>query len=168
LHEAFVAVDPSQPVAFTQSLDEGLENDGLGASRFSAALFSVFAAIGLLLAASGVFSIVSYTVTRRTREFGIRRALGATTGDILRLVTASTTKLLLAGMIIGLACIIAVSPTLAPYLRGWEPGDPATFVPVILLLLGVAFLACFLPARRATAIQAVTTRSGIAVEGKRA
>ncbi len=129
MHEAFVAVDPSQPVAFTQSLDEGLENDGLGYSRFSAALFSVFAAIGLLLAASGVFSIVSYAVTRRAREFGIRRALGATTGDILRLVTASTTKLLLVGIIIGLASVVALSPMLAPYLRGSDPGDPRNIRP---------------------------------------
>ncbi len=121
--------------------------------RFSTILFGVFAGVALLLAAAGIYSVVSYLVTRRTHEFGIRMALGARSGDVLKLVGSTTGRLMLTGMGIGLGCSLALSKVLASYLWGWNPRDPIAFLAVTFVLLCVGILACFFPARRAMAIQ---------------
>lgn len=155
LRQQFLAVDPDQPPAFVRTLDEILEQSGRAYPRFSTVLFSVFAVVGLLLAASGIFSVVSYTVTRRIHEFGIRRALGATGADIVSLVTGTTVKLLLVGVVIGIGGVLGLSSVIESYVQGWDPRDPIAFAGVIVLLLAIALIACWVPARRATAIQPV-------------
>ena len=155
LRQQFLAVDPDQPPAFVRTLEEILEQSGRAYPRFSTVLFSVFAVVGLLLAASGIFSVVSYTVTRRIHEFGIRRALGATGADIVRLVTSTTAKLLVVGVVIGIGGVLGLSSVIESYVQGWDPRDPIAFATVIALLLFVALVACWVPARRATAIQPV-------------
>jgi predicted permease len=155
LRQQFLAVDPDHPPAVVRTLEEVLEQSGRAYPRFTTVLFSVFAAVGLLLAASGIFSVVSYTATRRIPEFGIRRALGATDSDILRLVTGTTAKLLVIGLVIGIGGVVGFSSVIESYVQGWDPRDPIAFATVIALLLAVALVACWVPARRATAIQPV-------------
>jgi ABC-type antimicrobial peptide transport system permease subunit len=121
--------------------------------RFSTTLFSIFAGVALLLAASGLYSVVSYVVARRTHEFGIRMALGANAADVLRLVVWMTARLMIAGIGIGLGCSLALSRVIANYVSGWDPKDPVAYIAVTVTLLGAALLASWLPARRSIAIQ---------------
>jgi putative ABC transport system permease protein len=124
--------------------------------RFSTTLFNIFAGVALLLAASGLYSVVSFVVARRTHEFGIRIALGAQTLDVLRLVVGMTVRLMLGGISVGLACSLALNRIIANYVTGWDPKDPLAFAAVIATLLGAALLASLLPARRAISIQPAT------------
>ncbi len=155
LRQQVVAVDAEQPVAQIRTLEQVLDRSSRAYPRFSTTLFSIFAAVGLCLAATGLFSVVSYTSSRRTHEFGIRVALGARPADILGLVVGSTAKLMLAGIAIGLAGSFALSGVIAYYVQGWDPSDPVAFVAVTAVLLAVALAACWWPARRATAIEPV-------------
>jgi putative ABC transport system permease protein len=118
--------------------------------RFYLGLLAAFAGAGLLLAAIGIYGVISYTVERRTREFGIRMALGATPRDVLRLVLGIGARLTLAGAVVGLAGAVAATRLLAALLYGVKPGDPLTLAAVVLLLAGVALAACYLGARKAT------------------
>ncbi|HUG81881.1 MAG TPA: ABC transporter permease [Bryobacterales bacterium] len=154
LRQQLLAVNADQPNTFVQTLEKKLEEFRVH-PRFTTVLFSVFAAVGLLLAASGIFSVVSYTATRRVQEFGIRRALGATDSDILSLVIGTTAKLLVIGLVIGIGGVLALSSVIQSYVQGWDPRDPVAFATVIALLLFVALVACWIPARRAAAIQPV-------------
>ena len=154
LRQQFLAVDPDQPPARVRTLEETLDQSRVH-PRFTTVLFSVFAAVALLLAASGIFSVVSYTATRRIPEFGIRRALGATDSDILSLVTGTTVKLLVVGLVIGIGGVLGLSRVIQSYVQGWDPRDPIAFAAVIALLLATALIACWAPARRATVIQPV-------------
>lgn len=156
LRQQVLKADPDQPAAFVRTHDEYLDLTVRGYPQFSTSLFSIFAIVGLLLAASGLFSVVSYSVTRRTHEFGIRRALGASGGNILMLVTKVTVGLIIAGIVIGLGCIAALASVIQTYIVSWDPRDPVAFGAVILLLVGVSLAACWLPARRAISIQPST------------
>jgi putative ABC transport system permease protein len=120
--------------------------------RLSALLFGVFAAVALLLAAVGLYSVVAYLVTQRTHEIGIRLALGAQTGNVLRLILKRGMTLTLFGVAIGLGVSIALTRLMKSLLFGISATDPLTFVAVALLLIGVALLACWIPARRATKV----------------
>ncbi len=155
LRQQVVSVDADQPVAQIRTLERVLDRSAHAYPRFSTTLFSIFAVVGLCLAATGLFSVVSYTSSRRTHEFGIRVALGARPADILGLVAGSTAKLMLAGIAIGLAASYALSGLISRYVQGWDPADPTAFAAVTLVLLAVAFAACWWPARRATAIEPV-------------
>jgi predicted permease len=155
LRQQVLAVDDLQPAAQMLTLQELLARSQFAYPRFSTILFTIFAVVGLLLAATGLYSVVSYTVTQRTQEFGIRMALGAARADILRLVGGMTAKLMLTGMAIGLAGSLALSSVIAYYLEGWDPNDPVAFGAVALILMAVALAACWLPARRATGIEPV-------------
>jgi ABC-type antimicrobial peptide transport system permease subunit len=152
VREQVRAEDPDQPLFQIQTLDEWMRNQ-TAYPRFSTALFSIFAGVALLLAASGLYSVVSYVVARRTHEFGIRIALGAGAADVLRLVAGMTARLMIIGILIGLACSLALNRVIANYVIGWDPKDPIAFVAVIATLLGAALLASVLPARRAISIQ---------------
>jgi predicted permease len=118
--------------------------------RMAALLLSIFGALALLLAATGLYGLVSYAVARRTREIGIRMALGASTRDVIRLMSGSGLRLVISGSIIGIGLSAAVSWLLSRFLYGISAMDVATFVAIPLLLGLVGFVACYVPARRAS------------------
>jgi len=138
---------------------ERLLTDYLSASiaqpRFNALLVGLFSAIALLLAAAGIFGVMSYAVTQRTQEIGIRLALGAQRGDILRLIFGEGMRLVAIGVIVGGALIFVLRKLMSGLLYGIGPTDPLTITGVIILLGTVALLACWWPARRASVVDPV-------------
>jgi len=120
--------------------------------RFQMLLFGVFAVLALALAAVGVYGVIAYSVSRRTHEIGIRIALGARPRDVLLMVVRQGMMLSLVGVFIGLAAALAVTRVLKGLLFELSVTDPPTFTMIAALMLGVAFLACYLPARRATKV----------------
>jgi putative ABC transport system permease protein len=123
--------------------------NSLGTRRVSMQLFAVFAIAALLLAAIGIYGVMAYSVTQRTQEIGIRIALGAQKSDVLALVIRQGMTLSVIGVVVGLAGAFALTRLLANLLFGVAATDPLTFVAIPLLLLFVALVACYLPARRA-------------------
>jgi predicted permease len=152
--QAVSAVDPSQPIAFVRSLEDLLSN-AVAYPRFATFLFGIFGAIGLTLACTGIFSVVSYTVSRRTREFGIRMALGATPGNVLRLILGSTGRVLIIGFALGAILSLVSGRALAGKLEGIGVASPSMLLAIISVLVVAAFLACAIPARSATKVQPV-------------
>jgi predicted permease len=126
--------------------------DSVARRRFNALLTGVFAVVALLLASVGIFGVLNYTVAQRTQEIGLRVALGAQTRDVLRLVVGQGVRVIALGVVIGLAASLALTRVLAGMLFGVTPTDPITFIGVSFLLVSVALLACYLPARRATKV----------------
>jgi ABC-type antimicrobial peptide transport system permease subunit len=125
----------------------------LFAAHTTGVLLSAFGAVALLLAMTGLYGVISYSVTRRTAEIGIRMALGANRYKVMRLVLRQGLRLSLIGIAIGLAISIAVTRVLSDLLYGIRPSDPLTYCFVTLFLLAVAIAACLLPASRAASIQ---------------
>ncbi len=136
---------------------DAIRNDALALHRFAFALLLAFAALALGLAAIGVFGVLSFQVSRRTREIGIRMALGATRSEVLRLIVGQGLGLSLVGVAIGLAGAVASTRGLESLLYGVSPQDPATFLAVGLILCLVAALASYLPARRAARLEPVSS-----------
>ncbi len=132
-------------------------DDALGAPRFRSLLIAGFAGLALLLSALGIWGVVAWSVAQRTQEIGVRMALGARAEDVVRQIVAQGMAPALVGVALGLAAALAIGRTLAGLLFGIGPSDPVTFVAVALVLLGVAFLASFAPARRAARLDPVTT-----------
>jgi putative ABC transport system permease protein len=128
---------------------EELVDQGLWAPRIGAALLSVFGALALLLAVVGVYGVLSYSVNQQTREIGIRMAMGAQTGRVLKLVVGQGMRLALAGLILGLVIAFAATRLLSTLLFGVSTHDPIIFIGVSVVLLVAAILACYIPARRA-------------------
>lgn len=147
VRQAVAAVDKEQPVFLAAPLDSWVA-DSMAARRFSLMLLGLFGALALLLAAVGVYGVVSHAAAQRTREMGIRMALGAQSRDVARLVIKQGMWPALLGVIIGLSGAVALTRLLASLLFGVSATDPLTFGAVALLLSGVALLACWLPARR--------------------
>jgi putative ABC transport system permease protein len=153
IRDTVKAIDPDVPVFAVRTIDDIIAaTPSIFFRKYLSVLLGGFALLGMLLAAVGIFGVMSYGVTQRTREFGIRAALGAARGDVLRLVMAGGMKLALTGVALGLAGSLAVGRAMQTVLFGVEPYDPLTFAGVSVLLLGVAVLACLVPARRATKI----------------
>jgi putative ABC transport system permease protein len=148
-------VNPTQTFASTATLEQLLDRS-TSARRFNLFLLGSFAALAMLLAGVGLYGLISYTTAQRTHEIGIRMALGAQSSDVLRLVIGQGMKLALAGIAIGLAASWGLTRLMASLLFGVTPTDPLTFAGVSLLLLCVALVACWVPARRATKVDPLT------------
>jgi putative ABC transport system permease protein len=144
------------PIVKLQTMDDILSGT-LAQPRVYALLLGFFASLALVLAAVGLYGVVSYTVTQRLHELGIRMALGAERGDVVRLVLRQGLGLTLAGTVIGLAGGLAVTQLLTHALPGVQSGDPMMFAAIVLLLTGVALTASYLPARRGSRVEPVVT-----------
>jgi len=140
-----------QPVYSVRTLDD-IVSASIADRRFSMLLLAIFAGLALLLAAVGIYGVISYTVAQRTREIGIRMALGARQADVLKVVLAQGMFPVVLGLAIGLAASLALTRLMAGMLYGVTAGDPVTFIGVALLLAAVAFIATLVPARRATRV----------------
>ena len=148
VREQVQSVNAELPVFGAQSLGEAVAGS-LSVRRFSMELVALFALTALLLAGLGIYGVISYIVSERTHEFGIRLALGADRSNILRMVLRQGLGLALTGAAVGLVFALLVSHLVAGLLYGVKPTDPLTFVGVAILLMAVALLACYIPARRA-------------------
>jgi putative ABC transport system permease protein len=151
VREAIRQTDKEQFVADIQPMTK-LIADSVARRRFNTLLTGLFAVVALVLSSVGIFGVMNYTVAQRTQEIGLRVALGAQTRDVLRLVLGQGMQLILFGLAVGLAASFALTRVLAGMLYGVTPTDPLTFAAVSLLLAGVALLACYIPARRATKV----------------
>ncbi|HLY15916.1 MAG TPA: ABC transporter permease [Bryobacteraceae bacterium] len=145
-------IDKDQPVFETQSMDHVVD-DTISQRRFNMLVLAIFAATALALAGVGIYGVLAYAVSRRTREIGIRMALGAQSRDVLRLVGGEGLGLVLTGIVIGLAGALALTRLMASLLFGVSPTDAATFALAPVVLAAVALAACYLPARRASLVE---------------
>jgi predicted permease len=146
----------TEQVASGPQIMEDVISASLAARRFSMLLLSAFAALALLLASVGIYGVISYVVSQRTAEIGIRVALGARRGDVLRLVVGHGLMMALSGIALGLAAALALTRLMAHQLYGVSATDPLTFAVVAAGLAAVALAACYLPARRALRIDPMT------------
>jgi putative ABC transport system permease protein len=144
-------VDSQLPITRVETMDE-LAASSFAARRFNMSLLTLFASLALLLAAIGIYGAMSYAVTQRTQEIGIRMALGASTFDVLTLIIRNGLLLVIIGVVVGLGGAFALTRLMATLLFGVTPTDALTMSVVSLVLVGVALLACFIPARKATKV----------------
>jgi predicted permease len=151
IRQAVFEVDKTVPVADFETM-ERLVTESVMQPRFNMVLLSLFGGIALLLSAAGIYGVTAYTVSQRTHELGIRLALGAQLGDVLRLIVKQGLAMIVVGIVIGLAAALALTRLLKTLLFGVGTTDPLTFVGITLLLTLVALLACYVPARRATKV----------------
>jgi putative ABC transport system permease protein len=142
------SADPKTAIVFVKTMDQ-LIDETLWQRRLWGVMFAVFATVALLLAAVGIYGVLSYSVSQRTREIGVRMALGAQTGNVLRMVLAQGLRLALGGIVIGIVAALALSSFIGALLYGVRASDPLTYAGVALLLILVAPVACFIPAWRA-------------------
>ncbi|HEX3526758.1 MAG TPA: ABC transporter permease [Thermoanaerobaculia bacterium] len=151
LRETIRGLDPSLPVAQVRPMDKVLF-DSVGRPRFIMILVMLFAAVALVLAAVGTYGVLSYAVEQRTREIGVRMALGAQVGEVLGMILAQGALLAGVGLLLGVAGAVALRSVLASLLFGVTPTDPLIFAVVVALLALVSFVACFFPAQRAARV----------------
>jgi putative ABC transport system permease protein len=148
---AVLAIDPDQPIYNVMTMEQRL-SDSIAARRFQSLLFGIFAAVALIIAAVGVYGVFSYVVSQRSREIGIRMALGAQPLDILKMILRQGTVVTLTGALVGLTASFALTRVTKSLLFGVSATDPATFAAIALLIATIALGACYLPARRATKV----------------
>jgi putative ABC transport system permease protein len=153
------ALDKDQPIYKVRTMDEVVANS-LGTRRVSMQLFAVFGCAALLLAALGIYGVMAYSVAQRTQEIGIRMALGAQRSDVLGLVVRQGMTLAAIGVVAGLAGAFSLTRVMASLLFNVRPDDPTTYLAISFLLITVAFLACYLPARRAAKLDPMIALSG--------
>ncbi len=144
-------LDPALPLTNVRTMDEVIAQS-VWQPRLYTILFGVFAAVALLLATVGLYGVMAYSVTVRTHEIGLRMALGAQTGAVLRLVAGQAIKLVLIGIASGLVAALLLTRLMAGLLFATSTSDPLTFAAIAVLLMLVALAACYLPARRATKV----------------
>ena len=149
------AVDPDQPISEIKTLDQHLA-DSVSQGRSMMLLFGTFASLALVLAILGIFGVMSFTVTQRTHEIGIRMALGASTGDVIRIIVGRGMAMALIGVGIGLIAAYFLTRLMENMLYGVTATDPMIFALIPLLIACVAFMACYIPARRATRVDPMT------------
>jgi putative ABC transport system permease protein len=151
VRQQVAAIDPDQPVSTIRTMTDVL-SESVAQQRFRTMLLAGFAGVALLLAAVGIYGVISYSVTQRTHEIGVRMALGAQRRDVVRLVVRGGLALTLLGVCLGLAGSFALTRVMSGLLFGVSATDPLTYAGITALLTAVAFLACYLPARRATKV----------------
>ena len=149
IRELIAALDPAVPLFAIRPM-QGYVDDALAPVRFMLILIGLFGGFALLLAAIGLYGVLSNSVRQQTRDLGVRLAFGATSGQILKQVVGRGTALATSGIVIGLVIAIPLTRATQSLFVGVAPTDPLTLVGISLLLLGVSVLACYLPARRAS------------------
>lgn len=154
VRSAMRTVDPDLPLAGIATMDHLIEQS-MGGRRFAMLLLGGFAVLAMILASIGLYGVMSYTVTQRARELGVRVALGASTGEVVGLVLGQGVRLALAGVGIGLLAALLLTRVMRGMVFGVSTTDPVTFVAIPMLLVGVALVATYLPARRATAVDPI-------------
>ncbi|HLJ88466.1 MAG TPA: FtsX-like permease family protein, partial [Candidatus Angelobacter sp.] len=147
-------LDPNQPVTGVRSMEENI-SQSIAQPRFRTVLLAIFAGIALVLAAVGIFGIMAYSVAQRTRELGLRIALGASRGRVLQLVMGHGARLTLIGVGIGLVVTFLMNRYVSSLLFNVPPYDPLTLVGVVVALILISLCACYLPARRATLVDPI-------------
>jgi putative ABC transport system permease protein len=151
VRQAVWSIDPNQPISNVSSLEKVVD-DSIAQRRLNMLLMGLFGGLAMLLSAVGIYGLLSHAVTQRTQEMGIRMALGAQAGDVLKLVLKQGMMLALAGEAIGLVAAFALTRLIRGLLFGVTPNDALTFIAVVGVLTIVALLACYIPARRATKV----------------
>ena len=144
-------IDPDQPVASVKSMDEWLATS-VSSHRYRTMLLALFALIALILASTGIYGVMAYSVAQRTHEIGVRMALGARRFDVLKLVVQQGMLLVVIGVVLGILGAVALTRVMSSVLYEITPKDPVTFVGVAIFLTAVALIACYIPARRATKV----------------
>ena len=154
LRSALAEIDPNQPLVNVRSMEQNIQIS-VAQPRFRTWLIGIFAALALVLAAVGVYGVMSYSVTQRTNEIGIRVTLGAQPTDVFRTVVGEGLRFAAIGVTAGLIFGLVLTRLLQSFLYGISPSDPITFVTVTILLLAVATAASYFPARRATKVDPI-------------
>ena len=152
VRQAVKAIDPDQPIYSPRTMGD-IRAESVAPERLNLTLLGIFAGIALVLAIVGIYGVMSYSVTQRTHEIGIRMAIGAQRRDVFKMILGQGMKLALIGIGIGLVGAFALTRLMASMLFGVEPTDATTFGAISALLTVVALLACFLPGRRATRVE---------------
>jgi putative ABC transport system permease protein len=156
IRSAVSALDRDLPVSRLYTFDQ-LMNDSVAAPRFRTTLMTLFAIVGVVLAAVGIYGVMAYTVSERTRELGVRLALGATRREVLRMVMTEALALAAAGVVLGIAGAAATTRFMAALLFGVTPTDPSTFAAIAVILMTVALAGSYIPALRATRVDPMAT-----------
>ena len=151
LRQTVWSIDPNQPISNVNTMEQ-IVSDSISQPRLNMTLMALFGALALILAAVGIYGLLSYTVTQRTQEMGIRMALGAQVGDVMRLVLKQGMVLAIVGQAVGLAGALVLTRLIRALLFGVTPTDVTIFAAVVAVLTTIALLACYLPARRATKV----------------
>jgi putative ABC transport system permease protein len=152
--EAVASADPVVPTGAIRSMDQMLTRS-LGLRQFMMLLLAIFAGLALVLASVGIYGVIAYAVSQRTQEIGLRMALGARPGDVLKIVLAEGLKLVATGMVFGIAAAFMLTRLLQGMLYGVTAKDPVIFLLVTLVLALVALVSCYVPARRATRVDPI-------------
>jgi predicted permease len=148
LRDQVKKLDPSLAVANVRLMDQ-VADESIATPRFAFSLVGLFAGLAIILAAIGTYGVISYSVSQRIPEFGLRLALGAPPRDVLRMVLAQAARLAVTGAVVGVVVALALARVLRSMMYNVSPGDPVTFVSVSLMVIAIALVACYLPARRA-------------------
>jgi putative ABC transport system permease protein len=154
IEREFTSAGGQLPVAKVQSMEQVVASS-IAQQNFNMLLLGIFGGIALVLAAIGIYGLMSYSVEQSAHDIGVRMALGAARGDILSMIVSSGMKLAAVGLVVGVAGAVAASRLLARLLFGVKPTDPVTYAVVVVALGTVAFLACYLPARRAMRVDPI-------------
>src|SRR4029079_2059517 len=157
LVEMIRQLDPNRPIDHVQTLEE-IRDETIAPQRLNATLIGLFAALALAIATVGVAGVLAFSVSQRTNELGIRVALGAGRGTILRMILGEGAAMALVGLVVGGIAALPLSALLKGLLFGVEPADPPTIALSALLLVGVALFASWIPAQRATVVDPITAR----------
>jgi putative ABC transport system permease protein len=151
VREQVKSLDKDQPVARMRTFDV-VRSQSVFSQRIPTLLLGIFATLALAIASVGVYGVISFLVSQRSHEFGVRAALGAQKSDVFRLVLGESARLVILGLTVGLAAALALTRAMESLLYGVSARDPLTFVAITTVLAGVALTASYIPARRATRV----------------